>query len=159
MKIKALCLMFLALLFLSACSGAQEQPVNTEGKAADFTLETLEGKQIVLSKILKRKAVVLDFWASWCPYCVKIMPDLEKFYKENQDKVTVIGVNIREGKEKVARLVKDKGISYPVVLDSDGKVAQLYKVRGIPAVFFVDKDSNILYRGHSAQEIMERVKF
>lgn len=150
--------LILGLLALSACSGANEEPSGRENLAPDFTLETIEGKRIVLSDILKDKVVVLDFWTSWCPYCVKMIPQLEKFYTDKKDKVAVIGVNVKESKAKVGAFIQKMGISYPIVLDSGGTIADLYKVRGLPTLVAVDKDSKILYFGHSIEEMKTKIK-
>lgn len=160
MRIKSIfILLLMALVAFSACSRADEQSSAGETKAADFTLEALEGEKITLSELLKEKNVVLDFWTTWCPACVRSIPEIEKFYTENKDKVAVIGINIGENKEKVEKFVQQKKISYPMVLDSDSSVAKLYKVRGIPAVFAVDKDSNIIYSGHSIKEMTKKIEF
>ena len=89
-------MLIIALSLFSACSQANEQSKGEKEIAADFTLESLEGEKIFLSELLQSKMVVLDFWASWCSPCRRVIPDLEKFYTKNQDRVTVIGVNIQE---------------------------------------------------------------
>lgn len=147
------------LLTLSICFTKETQAVNTANKASDFTLQGVNGEKIILSQILKDKKAVLVFWASWCPYCVNEVPDVEKFYKDNQNKIAVIGVNLQESKEKAASFIKKMGITYPIALDADGKVGQLYNVRGIPTVVAIDKDENIIYYGHSIKEMMNKINF
>ncbi len=81
MRIKSIfILLLMALVAFSACSRADEQSSAGETKAADFTLEALEGEKITLSELLKEKNVVLDFWTTWCPACVRSIPEIEKFY-------------------------------------------------------------------------------
>lgn len=157
MRIKPLFfILILALSFFSACSRAND----AQDRAPDFTLEKLDGEKIVLSEILKKKMVVLDFWASWCPQCVKTIPDLEKFYQEFKDKkVEVIGVNVGESKEKVESFVRQRELSYTIVLDTDSSVAKLYNVRGIPTFVAINKKAKVLYYGHSLGEMKEKVDF
>lgn len=160
MKTKfVLCMLVVGLLIFSACSKAQDQPIGAGSTAPDFTLETIAGETIVLSEILKNQRVVLDFWASWCPPCVKAISELEEFYSENKDKIGVLGINVQESKAKVESFLKKKGVSYPVVLDSDGSVARLYNVRGIPTIVLVEKDGSILYYGHSVEEMTNKAGF
>jgi len=153
-----------ALLAFNACSRAEDHPMKTDVKAeqeaaANFTLTTLSGETIELQQTLKEKQVVLDFWASWCPYCVKIMPQLDEFYQKNKDKVVLIGVNINESKEKVAAYVQENGISYSMALDTDGSLAKLYKVRGIPTLVVIGQDNKVAYYGHSFDQMIKEVNF
>ena len=69
--------------------------------------------------------------------------------------VLVYGVNIRQNKRIIERFVKDKSINYRILLDSDGKVAGTYGVRGIPTIIGIDTDGIVRYRGHSVPEDYE----
>lgn len=152
----ALVIVFLAL---SACSRAKEPSGSSEDLAPDFSLQAIDGETIVLSDILKEKIVVLDFWASWCTYCVRAMPRMEEFYAQNKDKVTVIGINVGESESNVRKFAQRIGISYPIALDFDSNVARAYKVRGIPTIVAVDKNGTILYYGHSIEEMVAKIEF
>lgn len=148
----------IVMLTLSACFSPNS--VAKEEMAADFTLQTLEGKNVNLSGLLKgKKGVVLDFWATWCPYCVREIPHLEEYYQSNKKDVAVVGINLRESPERIAAFAKKMGMSYTVALDKDASVAGLYNVRGIPTVVAIDKNMNILYYGHSLTEMKQKVKF
>ena len=160
MKINSIFIMLiLTLLAFNACSRANEQPAGEENLAPDFAIQTLEGEKVVLSEVLKEKKAVLEFWATECYYCVKSIPDIEEFYKENKDKVALLAISIKESEEKLKSFVRKKKISYPVALDSDGSIAKLYNVRGVPTVIVVDKDGKILYSGYSIKEMSEKVDF
>lgn len=115
--------------------------------APDFSLEDIKGKKVKLSDY-KGKIVFLNFWALWCPYCIKEMPDLNsansKLIKE--DDAVVLTVNVMDSKEKVKKFVADKGLSLPVLLDSDGKVADMYRITGYPTTYVIGKDGAILGR-------------
>ena len=149
-----LCAMFL----LGACSDVGGQATIGE-KTPDFTLKTVAGNTVNLSNTLKTKPAVLVFWATWCPACVREIPDVEKFYRSKGDEVAVIAINIQESEKVIAKFVSKKGISYPVALDTTGKIAQSYGVRGIPSVIAVDKNGDILYYGHDIVEMSGRVNF
>lgn len=128
-------------------------------KAADFKLESVNDGQVSLSDALKKGKAVLVFSATWCPYCVEEIPAVNDFYSKNKDKVSVIGIDIREDRAKVENFSKKKNILYPVLLDTTGDVARAYKVRGIPTVIAVDESRKILYEGHSITDMGTRVKF
>lgn len=127
----------------SSSNQAQALTVGLEvgNLAPDFALQTLEGKSITLSS-LKGKKVILNFWASWCPPCRQEMPDMEKFYKENNNgEIEILAVNLTDAEKSradVPTFMKTNGITFPVVLDEKGKVGQLYNVSSIPASFIID---------------------
>ncbi|MDI3477226.1 MAG: hypothetical protein PWQ59_751 [Thermoanaerobacterium sp.] len=106
--------------------------------APDFTLKDVNGKTVTLSK-LKGKKVILNFWATTCPYCKIEMPELNKFYQNNKNDVVLLAIDIGEDKSVVENYLEGKGYSFDVLLDSDAKVAMDYKVQFIPMSFFIDE--------------------
>ena len=115
--------------------------------AADFTLKDLKGNSVTLSSFKGKKALLV-FSATWCPYCVAEIPDLNAFYDKHQDKdVKLINVDIQESIAKVTAFAEKHKIKYTVVLDADGKVAGKYEVYGIPTIILIDEDGIIKYRG------------
>ena len=158
--IKAVSLMLLiACFFVTDYSFAYDRTQRVPISATDFTLEAVEGEKVTLSEVLKEKKAVLIFWASWCFFCRKELPQAERFYRENRDKATVLGIDVGESKAKAQGALKKMGISYPTLLDSDSHVAQLYGVFGVPTVVAVDKNNQILYYGHSVEEMASQVEF
>jgi len=101
--------------------------------ADEMTLESLRGK-----------VVMLDFWATWCSPCIASIPhtnELQEKYKD--DGLVIIGVCAKRGHETMAQTVKDKGIKYPVVADTDGKTVKAYAVDGFPDYYFIDRAGNL----------------
>ncbi|MDQ7864296.1 TlpA disulfide reductase family protein [Peribacillus frigoritolerans] len=85
-------------------------------KAPNFSLKTLDGKQVELSDY-EGKKVMLNFWATWCPPCKKEMPDMEKYTQQAGDDVVVLAVNI-DPENDVQAFVEDNGITFTIPLDS-----------------------------------------
>lgn len=111
--------------------------------AADFELDLLDGAKFKLSDHMG-KVVVLDFWATWCGPCVQALPVLMKVSGEYADKgVKLIAVNQQENKEKVAAFLKKNDWKLTVAMDTEGKAAELFLVRGIPQTVIVGKDGKI----------------
>ena len=107
--------------------------------APDFTLSSLERQDISLSDF-QGKPVLLSFWATWCPPCRAQKPHLIAAYNDFADQgLVILGVNMREGRAHVKEYVAQKGIPFPILLDANGEVARLYQVRGIPAMFLIDR--------------------
>lgn len=115
-------------------------------KASDFTLKTLDGRDVRLSQ-LEGKKVILNFWATWCPPCRAEMPDMQKFYKEYKDKnVEILAVNLtssERGRDEVKKFLDEFGITFPVVLDEKNDVATMYKVEAIPSSFLIDSKGQV----------------
>lgn len=114
--------------------------------APDFTLKDLNGNIVKLSEF-RGKPVYLNFWASWCPPCKAEIPEIQKFYQQNKDKVAVLAVNLTSNDKltDVVNILKDSNANFPVLLDTNANssVADAYQVYGIPASFFIDKNGII----------------
>ncbi|HOJ09887.1 MAG TPA: TlpA disulfide reductase family protein [Clostridiales bacterium] len=109
--------------------------------APDFELVDLEGKKVKLTDY-RGKVVFLNFWALWCPFCVQEMPDLNsanKKFLEGEDAV-IITVNSGDSADKVKEFMKEKKLSLPVLLDTDGSISNAYGVSGIPITFIIDSE-------------------
>jgi len=120
---------------------SQQEPEKTDlMKDFDFSLEDLNGSTVSLSDY-KGKRVFLNFWATWCPPCKAEMPDIEKLYQETKDSdLVILAVNVGEDKKTVQAFIRDKGYNFPVLLDDEGEVSQLYQVAGIPTSYFIDTE-------------------
>lgn len=105
-------------------------------KAPDFELKTLTGESVKLSD-LKGKKVMLNFWATWCPPCKKEMPEMEQFYNESGDQITILAVNI-DPQLDVQKFVDENKITFPVLLDEEDAVNETYQILTIPTTYFID---------------------
>ncbi|MFD6507926.1 MULTISPECIES: TlpA family protein disulfide reductase [unclassified Bacillus (in: firmicutes)] len=133
------------------------------GKSApDFELTKLDGTNVKLSD-LKGKKVILNFWATWCGPCQQEMPDMEAFYKEHKENVEILAINYTPsekggGEEKVRNFAKEKGITFPILLDKNIDVTTAYKVITIPTSYFIDTKGVIQdkFIGPMTQKEMEK---
>jgi peroxiredoxin len=109
----------------------------------EFTLKDLSGKTWTFSE-LHGKVVLVNFWATWCPPCRKEMPDLESLYKRFEAKgFVVLGISDEEA-AKVEPFVRERKVSFPVLLDPGRKVNELFVVDGIPKSFVYDRDGKLV---------------
>lgn len=112
--------------------------------APDFELKNLAGEAAKLSDHKGKQIVVLDFWATWCGPCVKALPALKKVTEKYADRgVVFYAVNQREGVKKIQGFFEQQKLTVPVLRDTDGAVADLYLVRGIPQTVIVGNDGKI----------------
>lgn len=122
-----------------------ERAIAVGSSAPDWTLPKHGGGQLSLSDY-RGKIVILDFWATWCPPCGRLMPKLEALYEEYKDKgVALVGINTWESdRADINRYLKRHGITYPVATDGE-RLAQTYKIGTLPALFAVDHEGKFLY--------------
>lgn len=122
---------------------------STNGKAGkehthnprDFTLVSLDGEEITLSK-LKGKVVIVDFWATWCPPCRNSIPVLMKLFNKYQDQgFAVLGISM-EDRTTLEKYRDQNKISYPILLGNK-EVAKAYNVQAIPHMFIIDKKGQV----------------
>jgi DsbE subfamily thiol:disulfide oxidoreductase len=115
-------------------------------QAVDFTLQDLTGRQNSLSAF-EGRVVLLNFWATWCGPCRAEVPSMEQLYRELQDQgFSIVAINSQEPVEQVTSFVQEMGMSFPVLLDSLGKVGATYGVRAIPTTYIIDPEGAILAR-------------
>jgi len=128
------------LFLLPHCA---KEKKSSPGLAPDFTLKTIDGQEITLSK-LKGKVVLLDFWATWCGPCRESIPHLIQLYKAYRENgFELIGISLDKGDAAVVRnFAKSMDISYPIVMATE-EVARDYRVTSIPTTFFIDKEGKI----------------
>ncbi|MFA5143231.1 MAG: TlpA disulfide reductase family protein [Candidatus Omnitrophota bacterium] len=140
------------MLGACACSGA----IEAGGAAPDFTLKSTAGGNMSLSDF-KGKAVILNFFASWCPPCRSEIPDFIALQKAYGGKgFTFIGVSLVNEKES-RDFASKMGINYPILVD-DGKASNAYgPVRSIPTTFVINKDMKVVktYIGSRPKETFE----
>lgn len=119
-------------------------PPQTGEKAPDWILSTAEGKRISLYDDSEGKKVVMFFWATWCPYCHELMPDLEALREQfSKDDVNFYALNVwDDGDAKGYMARKDYGMKLLLQADT---VAQRYGVVGTPGLFVIDEEKNIIY--------------
>jgi len=121
-------------------------PIGTEigRQAPKFKLQSISDAQVEL-KQFRGKVVVINFWASWCPYCVDEMPEFEKLRNEMGDKIVILGVNRAESLEKQNEFLNSLSakITYTLLLDMNDDVSKSYDIRVMPTTFFLNENGVI----------------
>ncbi|WP_342388256.1 redoxin domain-containing protein [Salinicoccus bachuensis] len=124
-----------------------ETGIEIGAKAPDFTLETLEGEKMTLSEL--EKPVMLNFWASWCPPCKAEIPHMVNFYDSQEGDVEIIAVNMlhqENSEEDMKGFHEEYALNFPVPLDENGRVTDMYQVKSIPTSYFIDSNGYIAYK-------------
>ena len=131
-----------------AAAAAAEQPetASNEGMAPDFELPDLQGNKLSLSS-LRGKYVVLDFWGSWCIWCVRGIPKMKEYYAKYKDKMEILGIDCRDSEVKWKAAVEQHGLPWLQVRCSDEElptIGHLYGIEGFPTKAVVDPEGKLL---------------
>lgn len=139
-KFAAVMAVFIFLLSFAASAHTYQEGV----AAPDFVLPDLDGRQVRLSDF-KGKAVLLNFWATWCGPCVKEMTDFNDLYIKLKDRgFVVIGVSVDVSADSVKYFVKQKKLVFPILHDKKKDTASgKYRTYGLPATFLIRPDGII----------------
>lgn len=125
----------------------------------EFKLKDKDGKEFTLDSY-KGDIVVLDFWATWCHWCVKGMPDVQKLHDnyKNNDKVKIVGLNLFEEKPEAAvKFMKSNHYTYGLLLRGDDLGKKL-GISGIPELIIIDGNGKIIQRLHGYNvDMLEKV--
>ena len=122
-------------------------PEVARSTAPDFVSENLRGGNTGLVDY-KGKVVLLNFWATWCMPCRAEMPGMETLWQKYQEQGLVIAaVSVDEGSRgRIETFTKLFDLSFPVLLDPESKVSDLYKVSNMPTSFLIDRNGKIISR-------------
>ena len=156
MSRKYLAVSVIVLTILFGCSNKDAS--SSSSKAADFTLQDMNGKNVRLSDY-RGKVVLLEFWATWCPPCRASIPGIERISKAYKDKgLVVLAVSLDEGGwDSVKSFISNNGMTYTVLKGND-EVSASYQVRTIPMLLIVDKEGRISkrYLGFGNEDDLEK---
>ena len=153
------------LLGLIAIGWAQQDrftAAEVGARAPDFTLPTMDGDTSSLSQY-RGQVVLLNFWATWCPPCVHEMPSMERIYQDLRARgFVVLGVSVdvdpgepdAQGRSQgiVREYVDRLGVTFPILLDPNGTVEDVFNVSGLPTTYVIGRDGRIEGRVVGARE-------
>ncbi|MCD4714211.1 MAG: TlpA family protein disulfide reductase [Clostridiales bacterium] len=108
----------------------------------DFKLLTLDGEETSLYAY-EGKTILLNFWATWCGYCVQEMPVLDAF--NERDDLVVLAISVGEDEDTVREYIEENGYSFEVFLDESGELGEAFGVTGLPTTLFLGPDFEYFY--------------
>lgn len=129
---------------------AEPTAVSTTGKtpapqagfpAPDFTLRAPTGEIYTLSE-LNGQAVLVNFWATWCPPCRSEMPAIQKMYEEYKDQgfiVLAVNMTYQDDPFAVVPFTEKYGLTFPILLDETGDAGKAYQIRSLPSSYFINR--------------------
>ena len=130
-----------AVLIISASTLAV-QAADTD----DYQLRDMDGNLYRVSDY-RGKWLIINFWATWCAPCIKEMPELERFYRENKSSAQVWGVTFEDtDKTKILEYIHRLGVTYPILGYGQDPLTGFGTVRVLPTTFVIDTDGLFLHR-------------
>lgn len=150
--------LLIAVAMVQALEAKQEDNLpglKTGGEAPDFSLQTLDGEMVELSDF-EGKKVILNFWATWCKPCREEMPDLQSIYAERDEDVVILAVNM-DAHNDVKGFIDSYSVAFPVLLDKEDEVSDMYQVISLPTTYFINEDG-IIVQKHIGQITYEQLE-
>ncbi|GAC1598650.1 MAG: hypothetical protein NVS3B20_20790 [Polyangiales bacterium] len=137
----------------SPAAAPSSATANEEGSpATDFTLIDVDGNQVSLSTYLGKTTIVINFWATWCKPCAQEMPYLQRLYATRKDQGLIvfgISVDAPETSSQVAPFARDRGYTFPILLDDESRATALYNPQGkAPFTVIIDRHGKIASKPH-----------
>jgi thiol-disulfide isomerase/thioredoxin len=129
-------------------------PMKKVVAASDFRLQDMDEEYKKLSEY-RGKVVLLNFWATWCPPCIREMPSMERLQNKVDAKTfKVIALNQMESADDVFAFTGQLEVdpTFEILFDSNSEVSRNYAVRGLPTTYLIDKKGNIRYRAVGGRE-------
>ena len=160
-SVLTLTLLLLTVTLMASCAGkakpaqatgdtqaveAAVDEAQAEGLAPDFELPNLQGSTTKLSS-LRGKYVVLDFWGSWCIWCIRGIPSMKDAYAKYKDKMEILGVDCRDTEDKWKAAVDEHQLPWLQVRCPDEKlqtIADQYGIEGFPTKVVIDPQGKII---------------
>ncbi len=123
-----------------------EKRLESGRDATDFTVYDKDGSAASLSD-MEGKPTIVNFWATWCGYCVQELPYFNKYYEKYGNKINFMMVDLadggRETKNSALQFVKKQGYTFPVYFDTQFSATEAYSISSIPMTLIIDKNGKI----------------
>ena len=135
----------LAALMWGPVQAGELIPYNGEPAAPGLALEDMAGKRHTLADY-RGQVLLVNFWATWCPPCLKEMPAMQRLRQAMAGQpFEILAVSMGDSPEQIQQFLERMPLDFPILLDSDMKAAQNWKIRVVPTSFLLDPDGKIRY--------------
>lgn len=149
----------IALSFFVARTGAAQAAPESAGievgaKAPGAAVEMLDGTAVNLAKFMGSKPVMMEFWATWCPLCRKLEPQLQALRKQYGDRAHFVSVGVPQNQspERQRAHVTKEGMTGEFVFDRNSAAIAAYKVPHTSYVVVIDAMGTVVYTGVGAEQ-------
>ncbi len=158
MKRSRLWNLFLLILLAAWLGTPQAVTASKVGnKAPDFSATTLDGDKVALTDYLGKKPVYLVFWATWCPNCLKEIPEINALNSKFGDRLAILAINvgINDSADAAQKYREEHDMQYPVVFDDGSTISSSYGIVGTPTQILIGTDGIVRYRGSKTPAVTD----
>ena len=154
-------LLWLSLLFaFPAALYPAEAVMRIGGPVPPVSILGIDGAPVRIPESVKGKVVILHFWRIGCSSCKLEMPAMDELYGKHRRKgLEILAVNVGQKREVVRTFADELGVSYPILIDADGKGARLFGVTDVPRTYMIDRNGIVRYRiiGDATPETLKKL--
>jgi thiol-disulfide isomerase/thioredoxin len=135
-------------------ASAQEGGIMLDAVAPGAAVETLDGRKVDLASYIKGKPAVLEFWATWCPLCKQLEPQMQAAREKYAGVVAFVSVGVKDNQtpEKQKAFAQSKQIGGEFVFDRDGSAVAAYKVPHTSYLVVIDAKGKVVYTGVGGEQ-------
>jgi peroxiredoxin len=135
------------MLYALFLGSSTSPPVGRGSSAPDFALPSVDSDRPIVLSDLRGRVVLVNFWATWCKPCEDEMPAMDRLYRElHPAGFDLLAISVGEDASVVRRFRDRLGVTFPVLLDSDKRVAAAWQTFAFPESLLVDRDGTVLER-------------
>jgi cytochrome c biogenesis protein CcmG, thiol:disulfide interchange protein DsbE len=153
-------LLLLLVMVPSAAAGPTGNALRIGNRLPVTAFRGIGGETVRLPDGVRGKVVILHFWQIGCSSCRLEMPAMDQLYGKHRRKgLEVLAVNVGQKREVVQQFARELGVSYPLLLDSEGKGAALFGVTDLPRTYVIDRGGTVRYRilGGATPEMLQKI--
>nr|WP_240353623.1 redoxin domain-containing protein [Cohnella algarum] len=156
-----MCILVIGGIAISQSFVSSDKSLRKGGRPPEFSLLGVDGKVYRLSDY-KGKALVINFWGTFCPPCVIEMPEFQRQYEKWKSKsFEILAINLSEDKITVNNFKQRYNLTFPLLYDQNRKIEREYQIRSYPTTFFVNPDGTIMdifVGGMTEKDIDDRIR-
>jgi thiol-disulfide isomerase/thioredoxin len=127
-------------------------PLGTPAPAA--TLEDLDGEPVELLDLVAGRPALIEFWATWCPLCRALQPQLDRIQAEHGAEVAIVavGVAVNQNPRRIRRHLEEHDPGYPHLYDARGEAVRAFEAATTSIVVILDREGKVAYTGVGAEQ-------
>lgn len=146
-----------ALLLAGPAAGQDESGITVGSKAPVVVVNDLDGNPVDLSQWIGKRAVLIEFWATWCTNCEELLPRLREAQKVVGDRVAFLAVNVtvNQTPERVRRYLKEHDVPFQILYDDKGTSTRAYQAPATSYVVILDATGRVEYTGVGGNQQFE----
>lgn len=146
--------MVLMIMLMAAPVAAQDIGLPVGAKPTPVKLEDVDGKPFDMSSVIGKKPVLLEFWATWCPLCKALEPQMAAAKQKYGDKleVIVVAVGVNQSPRSIKRHMDKHALPGRVLWDGEGAAVRAFEAPGTSYVVLLDKTGKVSYTGAGSEQ-------